>query len=176
MLGQVEPWIDELARKWERYFARDPKVPLPPERESSALERRLRELSRGDPPTAAERFRLEQLLHRFSLYNTLWRRQLRDREEAREGLRRAALSTQVNAEAPASVPLVDEYEGLFRRYRAELQKAGRALNVDAGRFREALEAQRQQLEAKGAVVEGFDVVSSNGQVKVLARVRRGRSE
>jgi hypothetical protein len=176
LLGRIEPWIDELARKWERYFAHDPKVPLPPERERAALERQLRELSRGEPTTAAERFRLEQLLHRFSLYSTLWQRQLRDREEAHGAQGAMARAAQVNAGAPASVPQIDEYERLYRRYRDELQKAGRSLSVSAERFREALEGQRQQLEAKGAVVEGFDVVVSAGQVKVSARIRRGRME
>jgi hypothetical protein len=176
LLGRIEPWIDELARKWERFFAHDPKVPLPPERERAALERQLRELSRGEPPTAGERFRLEQILHRFSLYNNLWQRQLRDREEARGVQGSAARMTQLNAVGLVSVPVIDEYERLFRSYRDELQKAGRALTVSAERFRKALEAQRQQLEATGAVVEGFEVVSSGGQVKVLARIRRGRSE
>ncbi len=82
-VSQLEHWLEDLTRKWERFFARDPKVPVPPDRERSALERRLREVSRGDPRTTAESFRMEQLLQRFMVYNQLWQRQLRDREEAR---------------------------------------------------------------------------------------------
>ena len=88
----------------------------------------------------------------------------------------AARATKVNAIGPASVSASDEYERLFRSYRDQLQKAGRALTVSADRFRKALDTQRQQLEATGAVVEGFEVVSNGDQVKVIARIRRGRSE
>jgi hypothetical protein len=178
-LARIEPWIDELARKWERYFARDPKIPLPPERERAALERQLKEFSRAEGRTAAERFRLEQVLHRFSTLNGLWQRQLRDREEAREGTAKAARQAATpapNVSKAASVPAHDEVEQLYESYRSALRKQGRELTVGLDRFRQTLDGQRRQLEAKGAVVEGFDVVESNGQVKLTARIRRGRKE
>lgn len=174
VVAQLETWLAELARKWERYLARDPQVPLPPERERAALERRLRELSREEKWSASDRFRLDQLLHRFSAHNQLWQRQLRGREV---GLRTTAQDRSTpNAPAPPSVGAVkDELAALHRRY-AELvgRTGGEAIAVE--RFRALLEAQRKRLESEGKVVDGFDVVEVGGKVRVQARVRRGRKQ
>ena len=159
LVAQLERWLAELARKWDRYFVGDRQVPVPPERERAALERRLQELSRGEGRTASEKFRMEQLLHRFATYNQLWQRMLRDREEAR-----------VVPEGGG------EYQGVFARYVDALKTAGQGAPVEFDGFRHALERQRQQIESRGAVVEGFEVVEEAGSVRVRARVRRGRQE
>ena len=175
LVGQLDHWLVELARKWERYFAGDRQVPLPPERERAALERRLQELSRGEGRTASDRFRMEQLLHRFATFSQLWQRQLRDREEARtkSGSARRAL----NETPPPPVPEGgEEYREVFSGYVEALSRAGRGTPVAFDRFRETLDGQRHQLEARGAVVEGFEVVEEGGSVRVRARVRRGRQE
>ncbi|OYW06197.1 MAG: hypothetical protein B7Z61_03450 [Acidobacteria bacterium 37-71-11] len=151
LVGELERWLVELARKWERFFAGDRQVSIPPERERVALARRLQELSRTEPPTAGEKFRMEQLLHRFATHNQLWQRQLREREEARQ-----------------------EYREVFARYLEALGSAGREAAVGFEGFRDALEQQRRQIESRGAHVEGFEVVADGGNVRVRARVRRGR--
>jgi hypothetical protein len=175
VVGQLERSLEELARKWERFFAHDRNVPTPPERERETLERRLREVSREELHTAAEQFRMEQLLHRFTTYNQLWQRLLREREEARKAAGSAARAA--NETAPTSVPEKgDEYHGVFSRYAAALTKAGKKVPVDYTRFRETLEQQRRQLEGRGSVVEGFEVVEEGTQVRVRARVRRGGKE
>jgi len=172
-VARFEQWLEELARKWERFFARDPHVPLPPERERAALERRLKEMSRRESKTSVEQFRLEQLLHRFATYNQLWQRMLREREEARAASGAAARA--LNAERPAPVPNKgEEYEAVFASYAAALGNQGKAAPVGFGRFREVLEKQRRDLESGGAIVEGFDVVEDGPNVRVRARVRRGR--
>ncbi len=173
IVGQMERSLEELARKWERFFAHDRNVPTPPEREREALERRLRELSREELHTAAEQFRVEQLLHRFTSYNQLWQRLLREREEARKAAGAAARAT--NEEVPAPVPeRGDEYQGVFTRYTEALARAGRNAPVEFDRFRETLEKQRRDLEGRGSVVESFEVVEEGAQVRVRARVRPGR--
>ena len=175
LVAQLERWLVELARKWERFFAGDRQVPLPPERERAALERRLQELSRSEGTTVSERFRMEQLLHRFSTYNQLWLRMLRDREEARVsagGARRA-----LNEIPASSVPEgAVEYDRVFSRYVAALKNVGKGAPVGFDRFSQALKEQRRQLESRGAVVEGFEVVEEGDKVRVRARVRRGRQE
>jgi hypothetical protein len=172
LVGQLDSWLVELARKWERFFAGDRQVAVPPERERAVLERRLQELSRGEARSAAEKFRMEQLLHRFATYNQLWQRLLREREEARQAdLGRGA----PNKPVPAPVPEVqEEYRRVFSRYTEALGKSGRGTPVEFDGFRHTLEQQRSQLEARGAVVEGFEVVEDGGHVRVRARVRRGR--
>jgi hypothetical protein len=178
-MGVVDPVnelsrvLDELSRRWERFFARDPQVRTPPDRERQALERRLREMSRQEAPTAAEDFRVQQLLHRFAAYNSMWQRQLRDREASRHGI--TASEEEINASRRTPVPPAgDEFEPLHAAYVAALRAAGAAGTVSLARFRESLEGQRRSLEASGAVVEGFDVVQEGSQVKLRARVRRGR--
>ena len=175
LVAQLERWLVELARKWERFFVGDRQVPLPPERERAALERRLQELSRSEAAAVSERFRMEQLLHRFSTYNQLWLRMLRDREEARVsvgGARRA-----LNEIPASSVPEgVVEYDRVFARYVDALKNVGKGAPVGFDRFSQALKEQRRQLESRGAVVEGFEVVEEGDKVRVRARVRRGRQE
>jgi len=168
---QLARWIDELARKWERYMSNDPKVPIPPERERAALARRLNDLSRGEPISAADRFRLDQLLHRFTTYNNLWMRQLRERETA------AATGgvPGLNAGRPAPVPSgEDDLARLHTRYVELLQATGHSGTVSAERFRQALEGERVRLRQQGADVEGFEVVQDGGAVRVRARLRRRR--
>jgi len=175
LVGQLDRRLEELARKWERFFARDRQVPTPPERERTELERRLRELSRYEGRTSAEQFRMEQLLHRFATYNNLWQRMMREREEARAEVGSAAQPP--NKPAPAPVGAVsDEYQGVFARYVDALKKSGREAGVGFDSFKQTLEQQRRQLESRGSVVEGFEVVEDGAQVRVRARVRRGRQE
>ncbi len=172
--AELDRWLDELARRWERYFGNDPKIPFPPERETAALDRRLKEMSRSEAHTTIERFKLEQQLHRFATYQQLWQRQLRQRESARGAARPAAAANEPVAAAVAAGE-GDEIERLHRRF-TELSSAvdgGRAVGLEP--FRRALEAQRRQLEEKGATVEGFEVVEEGGRVKVRARMRRRRS-
>ena len=173
LVGGLERWLVELARKWERFFANDRQVPVPPERDRAALEQRLREMSRAELPTAAERFRQDQLMHRFATLNQLWQRQLRQREEARQGA--AAARRALNDPPPPPVSdSGEEYRRVFGQYIEALGRAGKGAPVGIDRFRDALETQRRQFEAQGSEVEGFEVVVEGERVRVRARVRRGR--
>lgn len=165
----LERQLEELARRWDRYLSRDPQVPLPPEKERTALEARLLTLSRTETTLAAERFRVEQLLHRFSTYSALWQRQLRGREGELSG----ASSRRPNVGAAA--PVRDEVGELWQSYVAAQRRLHGDTTVTAEKFREALMRQRQQLEAQGGTVDGFELVEEGGRVKIRARLRRGRS-
>jgi len=175
LIAQLDRWLAELARKWERFFAGDRQVPLPPELERAALDRRLQELSRSENRSASERFRMEQLLYRFSTYNQLWQRMLRDREEARVGGGSARRDLNESS-TPAVSQGVGAYEAVFSRYVDALKKVGKEAPVGFDRFSQALTEQRRQLESRGAIVEGFEVVEEGDNVRVRARVRRGRQE
>jgi|YNPNPStandDraft_1061719.scaffolds.fasta_scaffold13179_4 hypothetical protein len=171
-IAQLETALAELARRWERYMAHDSQVPIPPERDRLELERRLRLLSRQEGRSTHEQFRLEQLLHRFATYCQLWQRQLRAREVGEAGAIREP--QRPNAAVAPSVPAKeDEFAALHRRY-AELvqQRGGQPMPLES--FRTLLEQQRAQLEGKGQVVEGFNVVEVDGRLRIQARVRRGR--
>jgi len=176
LVGELGRWLDELARRWERFFARDPLVRVPPERERAALERRLRELSREEAATAADEFRQQQLLHRFSVLNVMWQRQLRDREASRKGITAPPEEINAGRRAPVSPPADAAYESLHTAYLAALRETGSTATVGLARFQETLSAQRRLLEERGAVVEGFDVVREGEKVKLKARVRRGKEQ
>ena len=171
-MADLDRWLEELARRFERFFAKDPHVPVPPERERLALERRLRDVSRREASSVAEQFRREQLLHRFSSYNLLWQRLLREREEAR-GVA-ASATRAANIQPPPPVAEKDEFRAVFDTYLAAQRRSGRAGAVGYDRFCQALDLQRRQLVERGAHVEGFEVVEDGSGVKVRARVRRGR--
>lgn len=176
-IARLEQRLARLIRRWERFVGNDPEVRVPPELERVALEQALREASREESRGASEQFRLEQLLHRFSTYNGLWQRQLREREEARasRGIS-GRMATGDNSVPPASVSAGEAaLQSLHREYLAALEAAGSRAAIGLDRFREALDAQRAALESRGAVVEGFEVTQDEGKVKVRARVRRGRS-
>ena len=169
---ELERSLGELARQWERFFAGDRQVSIPPERQLAALDRRLREVSRSEPPTASEKFRMDQLLHRFAALSQLWQRQLRQREEASA----AAAQRVLNARSPQPVSeMGEEYRTVFAQYLEALERTGHGVAVEYARFRDTLEQQRRQLEGRGATVEDFEVVTEGGRVRVRARVRRGRS-
>jgi hypothetical protein len=178
---RLNTWIDELARRWERYLSNDPGVPVPPERERAALERRLRELGRSESGGAAERFRREQLLTRFAVYNSLWQRRLQEREMASSrapGQPGAPGRWISNTPAPVSVGRNEReaYRELHGRYVELAGSRGQRVPSSFDAFVAALEKERRRLEAGGAIVEGFELVEEAAAVRVLARVRPRRQE
>src|SRR4030042_1941126 len=66
LVGQLDRRLEELARKWERFFARDHQVPTPPERERTALERQLRGGGRPGGRTSAHPFPRARLRNTFA--------------------------------------------------------------------------------------------------------------
>ncbi len=164
-LDDLEKKLDLLARKWERYFAGDREVPIPPERERNALAHQLQVLSRQEGLPTAVRFRLDGLLHRFATYNQLWDRQLRAKVEAR----RAS-----DALASASVNEGDEMDRLYREYVEASARAGTKPAFDREALRRLLEDQRRRLEQEGYEVTGFAVVTKESGVSLRAKARKKR--
>ncbi|MCS7181872.1 MAG: hypothetical protein NZ869_02010 [Thermoanaerobaculum sp.] len=164
-LDELEQKLEELARKWERYFAGDREVPIPPERERQALARQLRFFSQNEGLSTAARFRLDGLLHRFFTYTQLWERQLRGKVEARRP---------ADAAAPATVSPRDEVARLHQEYTASLLRMGKKPTLDEQSFRRLVEEQRRKLEQQGLEVQGFVVSTEGGRVSLKAKARRKR--
>ncbi|MCD4748781.1 MAG: hypothetical protein K8R59_05345 [Thermoanaerobaculales bacterium] len=182
---QLENNLRELITRWERYFGGDLK--LPPLREKEILSRRLRLLSEHGPQRSADRFRLDQLQHRFMTYAMNWERMLREREE---GIRRfvpgrkptkepVAVGEKQNPANTLPGRSVDESgaEALFVRWKEAKEKIGEEVRVDQKTFGTQIDDQRRQLEEKiGRPVE-FDVKVEDGKVKLTARrIDRANSE
>lgn len=170
-LTMLENALRDLITKWERFFAGDLRVP--PHIERERLARRLRMLAERPTKRSAERFRAEQLQHRFMTYAQNWERMLREREEGRTpGTARPGgpvPASNPDGERPASVHSATGPAALYERYVEARRALGEEVAVDRGAFEAQLAAQRERLEQKlGHGVE-FDVRVEGGKVKLAAR-------
>jgi len=178
-LTMVERAMQTLTRDWERFFAGDLRVP--PHDDGDRLGRRLRLLAENSGGSRVERFRLEQLQHRFQTYLQNWERMLREREEGRartgagsrvpaaEGARPAA-----NGGAPGAVDAQGTLT-LYDRYVAAKRALGLAVGVDREAFEAQLQAQRDRLRPKLGDDMSFEVLVEDGKVRLAARANRARS-
>ena len=174
-LNRIDQAIRDLILEWERFFAGDRKVP--PQSERKALERRLRGLSER-ANRSAERFRLEQLQHRFMTYSQNWERMLREREEGRGRSVAALRAARGSRPAPpparrpdtsAAASVDSGGSDLYDRYVEARQQVGQAGRVDREAFTAQIESQRARLEERLGSGVTFDVVVEGDKVKLAAR-------
>jgi hypothetical protein len=151
---------------------------VPPHDDGDRLGRRLRLLAESSAGSRVERFRLEQLQHRFQSYLQNGA-PARDREEGgpggaagRPGVERTAPPT--NAAAAGAV---DDQGGpaLYDRYVAAKLALGLAVGVDREAFEAQLAAQRERLRPKLGDDVLFEVLVEDGKVRLAARTNRARS-
>jgi hypothetical protein len=178
-LALIDRAMQALIRDWERFFAGDLRVP--PHDDSDRLGRRLRLLAESSGGSRVDRFRLEQLQHRFQTYLQNWERMLRDREEGRGRTGAAARATGAEA-APvppnAAASGAVDAQGtptLYDRYVAAKRSLGLAVGVDREGFEAQLDAQRERLRPKLGDDVSFEVLVEDGKVRLAARGTRARS-
>jgi hypothetical protein len=173
----LEGSLKELIRLWERFFAGDVKVP--PQSQREQLQRRLRQLSDGAHIIrSADRFRLEQLQHRFMTYAMNWERMLREREEGR-GRSMAVIRATARAGQPSPPPATNGRaaaavhsgggDDLFERYRSAKEDLGQKSGLDRVAFEKQISSQRSTLEAKLGREVSFDVKVADGKVKLVVK-------
>ena len=178
-LALVEHALQALIRDWERYFAGDLRVP--PHDDRDRLGRRLRLLAESGSGSRTDRYRLEQIQHRFMTYSQNWERLLRDREEGR--LRGAVPVRRPTSESPSPPPnirprsAVDDQgdDALYDRWVAAKRSQGLEVGVDRAGFGLQLAEQRRKLEAKLGGEVRFDVMIDGGKVRLAARAKKARS-
>ena len=170
--------LSELIKLWERFFAGD--IRVPPQNQRINLERRLRQLhDRPGVMRSSDRFRLEQLQHRFMTYSMNWERMLREREEGR-GRSAAHLRAVSRASKPAPPPpppnaqrpaAVDPSGAdlLFNRYQAAKDKLGQKSGLGREAFKKQIAEQRKGLEKRLGRKVDFDVAVSDGRVKLVVK-------
>ena len=175
----LEGNLRTLITRWDRFFAGDLKVP--PTREKEILGKRLRALAEDSGGAhAGDRFRLDQLQHRFMSYGTNWERLLREREEGirrfipgkREG-RGVSVSPPpqeltTNARPVASVDQVDA-GGLFENWCAAKAEIGQDVKIGRQAFEDQIDRQRQDIETRMGSKVVFEVTVADGKVKLTAR-------
>lgn len=178
-LELVERALQALIRDWERFFAGDLRVP--PHDDKDRLARRLRLLAESAAGSRVDRYRLEQIQHRFMTYSQNWERMLREREEGRT--RGGPSAGRPVAEAPAPRPNVrapsavdaQERESLYDRYVAAKRANGLEVGVDRTTFESQLAEQRQKLQARHGGEVRFEVMVEDGKVRLAARAKKARS-
>ena len=173
-VAMVEGALQKLIRDWERFFAGDLRVP--PHSERKRLERRLRLLTEDQEGSRADRFRLEQIQHRFMTYSANWERMLRDREEGRGrsvAAVRAAGSALPNVPSAVSVDTTNDVD-LYDRYVAAKRENGAEVRVDREAFEAQIALQRSKLSTKLGQDVQFDVLVEDGKVRLAARRKKVR--
>ncbi|MEN8163397.1 MAG: hypothetical protein ABFS37_04650 [Acidobacteriota bacterium] len=168
-----------LITQWDRFFSGELRVP--PNREKNILGQRLRALSeKSSGESSGDRFRLDQLQHRFMTYAVNWERLLREREE---GVRRfipgkghevgASVSSGSQSPVPNVRPVAsvdrDDTGDLFERWCRVKAEIGQDVKIERHAFEAQIDRQRRDIEARmGAKVE-FEITVADGKVKVTAR-------
>jgi len=178
-INSLEGDLRTLITRWDRFFAGELK--MPPTREKEILGQRLRALA--ETPGGAhsgDRFRLEQLQHRFMSYAMNWQRLLREREE---GVRRfvpgqqdgvsqavspARQEVMANTTPPASVDHVDT-DDLFERWCSAKAEIGHEVKINRQAFEAQINRQRQDIEKRMDSTVEMDVTVADGKVKLTAR-------
>lgn len=179
-LAIVDRALQKLIRDWERFFAGD--LRQPPTSDRDRLARRLRLLAEDQEGSRAERFRLEQLQHRFVSYSANWERMLREQEEGRgrsvAAVRRRGAPTAPgpNASEPGTVDRPGPAD-LYDRYVAAKRDQGVEVAVDRETFDAEISAKRDKLEGELGRSVRFDVlVEEDGKVRLAARAAKARPE
>ena len=175
-LAMVEGALQKLIRDWERFFGGDLRVP--PHGERKRLARRLRLLTEDQDGSRAERFRLEQVQHRFMTYSANWERMLREQEEGRGrsvAAIRAAESSSLNVSPAISVDTPMDAD-LYDRYVAAKKEHGADVAVDRSAFEAQIALQRSKLSKKLGRDVQFDVLVEDGKVRLAARRKKAREQ
>ncbi len=175
-LALVEGALQKQIRDWDRFFAGDLRVP--PTGDRKRLERRLRLLAEDKDGSRADRFRLEQIQHRFMTYAANWERMLREREEGRGrsiAAIRAAGSFQPDVSPALSVDTSKD-DDLYDRYVAAKKEHGADVAVDREAFEAQIAMQRSKLSEKLGREVQFDVLVEDGKVRLAARRKKAREE
>lgn len=171
-ITQMEMELRELIRLWERFFAGD--VRIPPLKERKALAARLRRMSEHPPRKSSDRFRAEQLQHRFAVYSANWERMLREREE---GIKRGRPLVRPTPAPPPSKPVanaqapktVNDSDDLYSRWKRAKAGLGQASGMGREAFEKKLALQRTRLEQKMGCGVSFDIKVDGDKVKLTAR-------
>lgn len=177
-IARLEADLKTLITRWDRFFAGDLRVP--PVNEKQILGRRIRGLGESQTPIrSADRFRLEQLQHRFMSYVMNWERMLREQEE---GVRRYVPGGRPNpvpspgaeespergnAEDPATVQTGES--DLFDRWCAAKVSVGEDVKMDRQAFENQITSQREKIEGRMGATVVFDVSVVDGNVKLTAK-------
>ena len=79
MIAALEETLRRLKALYDQFFAGS--RPLPPTEDHKRFDKRVRELGTIRVRDNAARFRLNNVIHKYTLYREMWNRQIRERED-----------------------------------------------------------------------------------------------
>jgi len=167
-LGQLTELVEQFRVDAERYF--NGGLALPPEELRTRIHALLRELRTGQLRAAADQFRFASLEARFSSISELFGRRLREREEGRSAIARAAAEPIARHDATAGIVFPDAGDrgAVEALWGALARSGGRTLELET--FRVYLTRQIDDIRAKtGAAAVQFRVVADDGKLKLKAK-------
>lgn len=168
-LSRLEENIRRLKIEYETYFSGG--IPRPPNDTLYRVEQAIKRFSNDAARlSAGQRFRFNQLCQRYAVYNDLWRKKLRSREEGREfGPRRRGTEAHPGARIVCSDPdreqaKVDE---LLRALVTAKQYAGESIDdIDPAKFQNFVREKTRQLKQElGCDSVQFSVTVKEGRVR-----------
>lgn len=171
-LSKLEENIRRLKIEYEAYF--NGGTPRPPNDTLYRVEQAIKRYSNNVARlSASQRFRFNQLWQRYSVYNDLWRKKLRRREEGREfGPRRRTAGTDSTTRVVCSDPDREQakVEQLLQALVNAKQYAGeRTDDIDPARFQRFVREKTRQLKQElGCDSVQFSVTVKEGRVRFTA--------
>lgn len=176
----LEQAIGRLSHEYDVFlYGTGAKLPL---ESRHRVEDMIRSLSNQKIDAAAERFRLNTIVGRFSAQCERWERAVRDKEEGRmpAGRPTTAPAATPNVSPAASVKppsAKSPDQELFERYREARNSRGEDVSrLSFEKFRELLAGERQKLLTRTGKSEWeFDLAADAGRVRLVARPRKGKS-
>ena len=171
-LSRLEENIRRLKIEYEAYF--NGGIPRPPNDTLYRVEQAIKRFSNDVARlSASQRFRFNQLWQRYSVYNDLWRKRLRYREEGREfGPPRRATEAHPAARIVCSDPdrEQDKVDQLLQALVTAKQYAGeRTDDIDPARFQRFVREKTRQLKQElGCDSVQFSVTVKEGRVRFTA--------
>ena len=170
-LDQLGRDIQQLRVDNERFFSGA--LPVPPEELRSRVQAQIRNLRGQNLLTAVDSFRLGDLEARFSSYNELYNRRLRDAEEGRHPAGRQAPPPAPQRYDPEKGVVFSERvdpEGVEALYQGLAATPGDAPRFDLDSFQTYLTRQVAAIREKtGCSQVQFRLATEDGKVKLKAR-------
>jgi hypothetical protein len=170
-IDQLGRDIQQLRVDYERFFSGA--LPVPPEELRARVQGQIRHLRGQNLLSAVDSFRLGDFEARFSSYTELYNRRLRDLEEGRHPVLRAAPPAAARRYDPEKGVVFSERvdpEGVEALYQGLASTPGEAPRFDLDSFQTYLTRQVAAIREKtGCSQVQFRLATEDGKVKLKAR-------
>lgn len=169
-LDETERAIAQLKRDFEMYFSGASKQP--PIDSRTKLDKIIRKQGQNASYSYAQRFRFNTLAARFNIYQDLWSKQLKAKEEGKFAAGNSPIPP--SREAPITTRIrktVNKTEKLFNQYAQFRQKNGEAPpNMDIEKFSKLINSQRDALIRKYHCKDvDFYIAVEEGKTRLKAK-------